>query len=367
MPPFWKVKREIRRVGRQATGIMIANTGKLRRLKYDHSERDRIQKTPGKIPMQDDVAVLLIYQPEEIPASVICCLEHLRDKEIATVLVSNAPLDAQSRNQLKELCYLVIERPNVGYDFGGYRDAILELFARGISPNNLFVLNDSIWFPIREGCDLIDRARSDSSDLYGIFYDDKSKQVSKYFLHSYFYRFNKRIFESPIFHRYWTRAPMFDRKDIVIERFERRLTAYFKKMGFTIGARYSPEDLVSAARSLSEEELRVVVEQLSKRRIESRPIFKPAYDLAKQNGDWQTAARDIIESSRFRFYFLDTAPIILINRLRTPILKKHTAENFQEQRDHIFEMGYDKDLLPAVREELRGWNDLIRANKKKTL
>jgi hypothetical protein len=367
MLPLWKIKHEIGRVFNQLTDLVSVKPGWLQRMQYDRSLRSCIRKIPGEVPIYNDIAIVLVYQPDGIPASLVCCLEHLKKKKVSTIVVSNAPLDEASTSILKEICFLIIERPNVGYDFGGYRDAILELFERKISPLHLFVLNDSNWFPIRHDCILIDKARADKSDLFGIFYDDRSKQDSKHFLHSYFYRFSQRLFESPVFHRYWTHAPMYDRKHVVIKKFERRLTAYFRKKGFSIGALYYPSDVSAAALSLPDGDLWAVVEQMSRRGVKRRPILSPAYEVGKQNGDWRPVAEDIIRNSRFKYYFLDTAPAILLGKLRTPILKKHTAPNFQEQRDLIFELGYDKELLPEVREEVRGWNDLIRANKKKTL
>jgi len=91
----------------------------------------------------------------------------------------------------------VIERPNFGYDFGGYRDGILLLEAWGIAPERLLILNDSIWMPLAPNSTLIDRFEAaEGAVIGGILHPDKVrrrvvKRVRRGFVESYLYLINR--------------------------------------------------------------------------------------------------------------------------------------------------------------------------------
>lgn len=61
---------------------------------------------------------------------------------------------------------LIIERPNVGYDFGGYRDAIRELAPRLAALDRLWILNDSVWL-VPQSESWFDTARRLDVDFVG--------------------------------------------------------------------------------------------------------------------------------------------------------------------------------------------------------
>jgi lipopolysaccharide biosynthesis protein len=79
-------------------------------------------------------------------------------------VVSNLPLVPEERETLRRACWQLIERPNVGYDFGAYRDAILLLGPKLRDLERLVLVNDLLWFPVGEA-DWIDDAERLEADL----------------------------------------------------------------------------------------------------------------------------------------------------------------------------------------------------------
>ena len=93
-------------------------------------------------------------------------LEQLRNAGISTLVVSNIPLRDPDRSQLVELTTVVIERPNVGYDFGGYRDGIFDFTENLQNLDRVCLLNDSVWLmPHRPSW--FEQARTMGKDFVG--------------------------------------------------------------------------------------------------------------------------------------------------------------------------------------------------------
>lgn len=352
-----KVKRELLRIGRQIAFSYEAVAGHPRRIYYDRFLSPKAKISAGTLPLQGNVAVVLIYQPGGVPGSVFFCLDYLIQHGVSPVVVSNAAVSPSDKDRLHKRCRFLIDRINFGYDFGGYRDAILELTNRNIQIENLFLINDSVWFPAHQENTLLAESLRNTSDIFGIFYDRKSKRASKHFLHSYFYRFGADVLNSDFFQRYWRTAPMYNRKDIIIQKMERNLTASFKQAGFSVGALYHSEDICRVALDLDDEELLHLVNRKAQQAGWSADVFTPIKALAEQGGDWKSTVRTVIQSDRFSNYYLDSPPHVLIDRLKSPIIKKHVGRQFQNQRKDIFLLGLDTQLFPAIREEVRHWDE----------
>lgn len=352
-----KVKRELLRIGRQFAFSYEAVAGHPRRIYYDQFLRPKAKISEGTLPLQSNVAVVLIYQPGGVPESVFFCLDYLYEHGISPIVVSNAPLSPLDKDRLHKHCHFLMERLNFGYDFGGYRDAILELTTLNSQIENLFLINDSVWFPAHRENTLLAESLCNTSDVFGVFYDRKSKRTSKHFLHSYFYRFGADVLNSGFFQRYWRTAPIYNRKEIIIKKMERNLTAVFKQAGFSVGALYQSEDICRAAMNLDNEELLLLVNRKAQQPGWSADVFAPIKALAEQGGDWKSAAHSVIQSDRFSNYYLDSPPHVLLDRLKSPIIKKHVGRQFQNQRKDIFSLGLDPQLFPVIRDEIRHWDE----------
>lgn len=123
--------------------------------------------TMGGLPRGKKVAIYLIYPGKGLQASHEMALRELVRGGYAPIVVSNLPLTDPERQALKPLCWQILQRANFGYDFGGYREAILWLAPQFADLDRLILMNDSVWFPIPGGMDWIERAEALDVDLAG--------------------------------------------------------------------------------------------------------------------------------------------------------------------------------------------------------
>lgn len=182
----WKIQREFERVKKQVQSLRWYVWGPVNRWLYDRRRARDVQVSTGDVPAGDEAAVMLIYQPEAVPESIFFTLSWLGAQGLAPVVVSNLPLSDTDRARLCGLSHLVIERPNAGYDFGGYREGVLTVLERGIGSRAIHVMNDSMWFPLTEDLDAIRQAQSDPSDLYGLLCNVVTQGRQRSYLQSYF-------------------------------------------------------------------------------------------------------------------------------------------------------------------------------------
>ena len=333
-----KFRREVDRLKWQLANTTDILFGGVLRAAYDRKRPMLVSQVQGDVPVAREVAILLIYQPEFLPKSLFHTLNHLREKGIAPVVVSNAPLTSVSRAQLLPQCHLIVERPNYGYDFGGYREGILILSERGINPDALYLLNDSMWFPLREDCALIDHARASKADLFGIYQVEWPDKPHRTHLQSYFYRFKRPLLGSAAFDQYWRRLMMSDDKRRVVLKCEGALTHAFRKQGFSTEALYHEDDIKAAALALTGDDLTAYLRYAA--------LVDPAV------GAPETAARTIA-TGVLRKNLMGSHPLISVRALNIPVLKKDRAPLWQAQRSEIFRLGLDVGFAPVIREELK--------------
>jgi lipopolysaccharide biosynthesis protein len=124
--------------------------------RYDRTRLDQIRMFDGKLPKSDRTAIFLIFPKTGLLQSHVHTLAYFRSKGYATLIVSKLPLSEIDRNLLAENCWRIMERPNFGYDFGGYRDGVLSLSDDLPHLERLVLINDSVWFPLTGGRDWLD-------------------------------------------------------------------------------------------------------------------------------------------------------------------------------------------------------------------
>src|ERR1700742_3703680 len=69
-------------------------------------------------------AIFVLYSRAPLPTYTQNLIDAIDRSQINLVIVANATLDPYLKAQLLDRCHLLIERANLGRDFGGYRDAI---------------------------------------------------------------------------------------------------------------------------------------------------------------------------------------------------------------------------------------------------
>lgn len=277
--PFWKVKRELRRIGRSGQDTAVELIRKLYfRRHYDLVTYKNIKRTRGTVPLGKDVAIYLMFPGAGLLASYLTMLRALRLAGISPIVVSNRPLITQDRDKICEYASIVIERPNVGYDFGGYRDGILEVADILPTLDRIWLLNDSVWL-LAQDISWFEQARAMGKDFVGatssfsilrktwlgtkrwnasdyrsiIWRHDPNNRDFHYA--SYALCIGPAILQDRNFLRYWEKLDIRNDKKHTVRRGEMGLTQWVMKHGYTHGATSEINDLDNELSRLSDAEL----------------------------------------------------------------------------------------------------------------
>lgn len=305
--------------------------------------------------MGTDVAVYLIFQPNGLSASTIRTCDHLSQNGYSVVLVSNGSVSEDDRSRVIPHISELIERPNFGYDFGGYQQGILQILNSGQDLQNLLILNDSVWFPIFENSDLLDRMRDDPAQVTGpIIYRHRTPRRTH--LQSYLMNFDRAVVESQAFRKFWESYSQTNNKLQTIRRGEMGLSGALRDAGFTLKAMFDQDQIIEAFWNLSSEELRSVYTYEAAR----NPIFRSKIqNLLTTHTDvskWREAALELLDEPGWRQYFLTNHPTVSVSKVGFPILKKDKGFEYRLQRKMLLESWRSDDLEsinPIVLEEIR--------------
>lgn len=261
LPPMWKVRRELRS-GFPKLGKLYHRTvhDPVRKVIYDRRSKQLIKITPGKLTLTDRVAVVVLFQPNGLAPSVQLTLDHLARNRFSVVLVSNAPLGPDDRAALARSSAVLLERPNVGYDFGGYRDGIRYLWSLRHALSRLVLMNDSTWFPLRRDDDSLARMEALGADLAGHVYktEDRRNRLQDH-IESHLLMFSRDFLASDGFRQFWRRYRMSDDRGTTIRFGEKGLSQFAIRSGLKVRALLGRDELVACLERCSETELAEVL------------------------------------------------------------------------------------------------------------
>lgn len=264
---LWKIKRELQRLSRDSKEMAAELVRKIYfRRYYDLVTSKNIRRTEGAVPFGNEVAIYLIFPSAGLLPSHRHMLVQLCNAGISPLVVSNIPLNDTDRGQLVELSAAVMERPNVGYDFGGYRDGILEVAKYLHNLDRVWLLNDSAWLMPHQPS-WFEQARATGKDFIGAtssfsilrrsLFGKKRLNVSEYrsikWSHepsnsnfhyaSYALCIGSAILKDHNFLKYWGKLDIRDDKKHTVRRGEIGLTQWVLKHGYTHGATYEIDQL----------------------------------------------------------------------------------------------------------------------------
>lgn len=213
-----------------------------RRAAYERDFDSLTRRDEGEIPFGLKPAIYLIYQPDGIAHSSLTTLDWLVEHGYAPVVVANSPVYQKDERDLLDRCALLVQRPNFGYDFGGYKDGIRLIVRRGITPERLIIMNDSVWMPMVP--DLMDRLEERRDvDILGLIEDEKinhdrdgGQPSGLRHIESYFYMISGKAWRSPAFKNFWTDYQMTDSKPDTIKFGEIDFSRKMQRAGLVSGA-----------------------------------------------------------------------------------------------------------------------------------
>jgi hypothetical protein len=254
MPPPWKLRREVARIAGQVSRF-VAHTlyDPPRQVLYDLTAKARVHVRMGNRPCSARVAVFVLYQPSGLAKSTLFTLEHLLQKGWSPIVVSNAPLSKGDWAELVSRSSVVIERPNVGYDFGAYREGIRYLNGVKASLDKLILMNDSTWFPLREDDDTLEKMERSGADLVGhIFKTEDAEDRGRDHLESHLLMFGTTAIRHEAFGRFWSKYVMSNSRVTTIRNGEKGLSKAFVSTGLKIKGLLTRDSLIALLEGLDD-------------------------------------------------------------------------------------------------------------------
>lgn len=268
MPPFWKIRRELRRVAGQIATLPQDTVGYLLSTAYyDRVLARRVRRRDGEVAPSAKFAVYVIYPNHGVQPSHRRCLDELVAHGYAPIVVSNYPLDDEAVDRVAPRCWRIIERPNFGYDFGAYRDGILSIAGELESAERLLLVNDSCWFPLPDCRDWIGEGESMGRDLVGAASHYGARFASGSQVDDFEWRYDShgrnfhygsfallmsaRLISDPGFVAFWRRLRLTGRKNKTVRRGEIGISQWAIRRGCSHASMLDIAALESHLRSLA--------------------------------------------------------------------------------------------------------------------
>lgn len=318
MIPAWKIRRELQRLGQQLSAIHQALWEPMLQRRHDRAVQRGLPVFDGAVTQRPKIALYLLYQPSVLPKSIVETCQFLADHGYSPLIVANDGLSAENRDQLLPFVWKILERPNIGYDFGGYRDGILQLQMWEIEPEKLLILNDSIWFPILPGDTLLDQMEAAKADVAGTVLRQKGDIR---FLESYLYLIDGRVLKNKAVQNFWRSYRLTANKYKVIRRGERGHSAALWNAGFKLHPMFSATTFLSLLRREDDVFLEKTI-QFGVAKTASQSAAREAILKATRDTDWREAALNHIERVLQSSQFYSAFPYASVKLIQYPILKK---------------------------------------------
>ena len=178
----------------------------------------------------DRLCILAQYDAEGgLPPHVRIHLQRLRPEVGKLVLVSNSPLSVAARETAEEVCDTILTRPNVGWDFAAWRDALAH--EDMTSWDEVILTNSSVVGPLWPMGALLDRMGGKEHDFWGMIF---SKQFRPH-LQSFFLSFSRQVVLSDAWREFWYNVADLEDKRDVIRKYELGFTQHLLRAGFRAG------------------------------------------------------------------------------------------------------------------------------------
>jgi hypothetical protein len=234
-----------------------------------YSERLRIRRvSEGRSPRQGNRYVLFVfYGRDAIPAFTQTVIDAIARRGLNLVISTNAKITPVLRQALLEKSCLLIERADLGRDFGGYKDGISIIQQRFGTPDRLILLNDSLFF-FEKGLDELIAALDGDSELIGMCED----LHLYYHIQSFALSFGHRVLSDRRFQLYWRKFRSISTRRWAIGKGERGLTRQLLRAGFKPRIIYSAAQLIAHLRACASGELLEAVRLLPA--MAREPLFQ---------------------------------------------------------------------------------------------
>ena len=378
--PLWKIKRELKRVLPKTLETLAEPFRHLTFLPlYDLRKKRLMQVADGTLPPGPEIGIYLIFPDKGVLPSHMTMIHAMVRQGISPVVVSNCPLSPEDRATLASTAFRVIERPNIGYDFGGYRDGILSIADLLPGLKRLWVLNDSAWlidatgswFATARG---LDRDFAGSVSNFGIRKVDMQDHTRirwafntanrRFHYVSNAWCIGTRILSDPAFLKFWKRLQIRDSKQLTVRRGEVGFSQWVIRHGYTHGATHEIAGLDDALAHLSDSALDAVARHLLVIDPACESVKTDVLSLDPGTREGRAARITLCLTATARFGYLIAMPYYLLHHAQLPFFKKSVLAASADTVALALAIMNDLpgDTAAAIRDEA-----LARARAKGTL
>lgn len=199
--------------------------------------------------------IFLFYDPEgKVDDYILGCLGSLQQHMDYLLVVSNSSLDETNRKRLESVSSEVMERKNVGYDVGAYRDGLRHLGWDHMGDyDELVLFNYTFFAPIHPWASLFERTDKWDTDFWGITEHDEvrphpflPKLVMPRHIQSHWIAVRSSLSTTKDWRTYWEDMPPIESYNDSIQWHESRFTGYFNALGYRHEVAYNVDDYPSA-------------------------------------------------------------------------------------------------------------------------
>jgi hypothetical protein len=217
-----------------------------------YSENLRIRRTTeGRLTYKGNRFLLFVlFSPFSLPGFTRNLIDAVARSRLNLVIVSNAQLHDTFRSTLLESCHLLVERVNLGRDFGAYKDGIAIIRSRYSNIDRLIIMNDSMFF-FEKGLDHLIAALDGEDDFIGL----TEVLEIHYHVQSFMLSFGRRVLYHEKFLNYWQKYRPISTRRWAIHKGEVGLTRRLTRAGFKPVVLYHGGQLLDHLRNKSVDEL----------------------------------------------------------------------------------------------------------------
>ena len=350
-----KIGKELTRVGKQILNLPYDTYHKLTATsRYDRVTSKQTVLHNGAETRGDKIAIYLIFPNSGLLPSHKRAIAYIKDAGYAPFVVSNLPLSDADCTTLAKTCWKVMERPTVGYDFGGYRDAILSMSNDLDLLKRLVILNDSSWFPVNDGPNWLAQAENLGVDFagaansYGIQHVAREKYMQidwkfsdarrNFYYGSFALSIGPAMLRAKKFLPFWKNMKLTKDKYKVVKRGEIALSQFAVKNGFTHAATADLQKLPQTLSQMSFDEIKRLSAELI---FWEEPSMKTAQTHAFEQvkGVPEPQARAVLENLILaviaRYGSPYAAPRMMMQHFGFQFLKKTPAKDNQQNSDTL--------------------------------
>ncbi len=358
LPPFWKVKREVRRIRDQLLRAVADFYEQPMRFLHNRWLVTKARPLTGKLTLGNKVAILVVYQPKGIAQSLFLTCDHLIEQGYSPFILCNAPLSVEDRNALLARAALLLERPNFGYDFGAYQDGIRLLQRSGCKPDRLILMNDSTWFPLRVGDTAIARMEASGAAFTGhILRNEPDIRRGRDHIESHLLMFDKTALESEAFTKFWAKFEMTSNRVKTILTGEKSISDALSNSGFPLRALISRDQLLDCMANASFDKLKKILTETTFNPININDNLPYLISIAVDSPEWREKVLN-----HCRDLFIRLSPIFsttfvygTMTELGLGFIKKSNEECFHLTRKRVLELEAADEIRPfhpIIRKEL---------------